>query len=350
MATSAIESTADRRAAWLEHRKTRITGTDAAKILGLSPFGGPLDVWLEKKGQAPEKVVTNAMESGRRFERAILEWYSDIVGQPITFADSYRLIESASHPLIGATLDAIREDDGRPVDAKNNRRKSDDWGEPGTDEIPVYYACQGVFQMHVTDNARCDFVPVFSGQDIRVYTLERDADTEANVIGTCEQWWEKYIVGDLMPPVDGTEGYTNWLKEKFLGLSDMTVAATPELSTLAETLHDTKRQLKELEAAKDYIENTFREVIGDKYRLSGAVAGRQWWATWSLSKDKPKVELDALALAKELYQRYNTAAALAEEGVVPSMDFEHSFAALCDKYTTTTPARTPRKLTFTYKG
>ena len=39
------------KAAWLEKRKNYVTGTDAAQLLGISPFGSKFNVWLAKTGQ-----------------------------------------------------------------------------------------------------------------------------------------------------------------------------------------------------------------------------------------------------------------------------------------------------------
>ena len=38
------------KAAWLEKRKHYVTGTDAGKLIGVSPYGGMFSVWLDKKG------------------------------------------------------------------------------------------------------------------------------------------------------------------------------------------------------------------------------------------------------------------------------------------------------------
>ena len=40
------------KAAWLEKRKHYVTGTDAGKLIGVSPFGGKFAVWLDKTGRA----------------------------------------------------------------------------------------------------------------------------------------------------------------------------------------------------------------------------------------------------------------------------------------------------------
>ena len=51
------------KAAWLEKRKHYITGTDAGKLIGVSPYGGKFAVWLDKTGRAAPVVETDYAES-----------------------------------------------------------------------------------------------------------------------------------------------------------------------------------------------------------------------------------------------------------------------------------------------
>ena len=111
-----IPTEAERRAIWLEDRKTAVTGTDVAAILGLSRFSSPIQVYLDKKGLAT--VTENeAMRWGKRLERPILEAYAEAQQVGITFADSYTLHRVPGFPLLGASLDAVRIQDNAPVDA-----------------------------------------------------------------------------------------------------------------------------------------------------------------------------------------------------------------------------------------
>ena len=45
-----------------DERRKGLGGTDAAKVLGLSRFGGPADLYMEKLGLSAELVQTEAME------------------------------------------------------------------------------------------------------------------------------------------------------------------------------------------------------------------------------------------------------------------------------------------------
>ena len=47
------------RTEWLLERKKGIGGSDAAKILGLSPWGTALDVWADKVGESAIQLADN---------------------------------------------------------------------------------------------------------------------------------------------------------------------------------------------------------------------------------------------------------------------------------------------------
>ena len=72
---------------WLATRKTGIPASDAAAILGLSPWKSPLDVWLEKTGRAPIQEIAPKREDlfflGHQLEPAIAAMYSRKTGREL---------------------------------------------------------------------------------------------------------------------------------------------------------------------------------------------------------------------------------------------------------------------------
>lgn len=286
-----------RRQGWLEQRRRAIGGTDVAAILGLSKFRSPMQVWLEKKGLA-ETTQNEAMAWGKRLERSILEGYADAVGHPIVFADPYEFMVSQQVPILGASLDARwADDDQRPVDAKNTRFKGPDWGEAGSDQIPVYYACQLAVQMHVTDAPAADLAVLFSGQQFERFTIHRDMDLERTIIERVHVWWERHIVQDVPPEVDGSKGTSEWIAKRFRQATDVMIQPTPELSEHARQLASIKAELKRMEAEEARHANALKSAIGEGKGILGL-------CTWTQNKDS--VKLDAEAYAQALEQRLMT--------------------------------------------
>lgn len=281
-------SEAERRAAWLEKKRHAIGGTDVAAILGLSKWKSPMQVWLEKKGVA-ETSENDAMRWGKRLERPILQGYADAVGHPIEFADPYAFLVSPKLDILGASLDARWSDaDRRPVDAKNTRFKGDDWGEPGTDVIPLYYAAQLAVQMHVTDTPAADLAVLFSGQQLEAFTVWRDMETEAGILEKVAVWWDRHIVRDIPPEVDGLDSTTKWIASRFRQQTEALAVPTPELAAVARELARLKAELKARETEQARLENILKQAIGDAAGITGL-------CTWKQAKDSDKTDWEALA-------------------------------------------------------
>ena len=93
------------KAAWLEKRKHYITGTDAGKLIGVSPWGGKFSVWLDKTGRGGEIAETEAMKWGKRNEGTILKAYAEETDSKVEWMDGYDLRTNEAFPRIGASLD-----------------------------------------------------------------------------------------------------------------------------------------------------------------------------------------------------------------------------------------------------
>jgi predicted phage-related endonuclease len=298
-----VEPGADeRKRLWLEDRRTAITATDGAKIMGLSTFGGPMSVWLDKTGKAPlQGADTDALRFGRRFERPILEEYADRERVAIIFADPYRLVRSATHPRIGATLDAMRDDTMAPVDAKNvGFHYSAKWGPDGSDIFPSHYAVQLLMQLFVLHTGNPQMKPdgahlavLFNRYDFCVYPLPYDAPTALGIVERCVDFWERHVVPDQPPPPDASEEYSSWIKATVRQTRDAVVSATPQLHEQAMQLAVTRAQLKELEALRVESENVIKLAIGENRSMQGPT----WKATWATTKDTEVVDYESIATA-----------------------------------------------------
>jgi putative phage-type endonuclease len=282
-----------RRRAWLADRRTALTGTDAAQVLGLATFpgAGPMKVWLEKTGDGAEEPENDPMRWGRRFERPILEEFADRMNAPLTFADPYALIRVKGRELFGATLDAVRDDTGAPVDAKNIGFIGAQWGEAGTDEVPLYYALQLMMQMAAVGAEQSHLAVLFNRYDFRTYTVRRDPELERTILEKMEAWWEAHVVKRVPPPVDGTEAWGDYLKRKFTASTGLTVKATAEVHDAAVALFERKAALKELEREVAAAENAIKAAIGDNIRIEGPT----WHATWPFTADSTGTDWEAIA-------------------------------------------------------
>ena len=278
------------KAAWLEKRKHYITGTDAAKLLGLSPFGSIFDVWLDKTGQAPEFAQSAAMRSGTAFESAILKMYAEDTDAKLEHVDGYNLVTCDKYPRLGASLDGWNHSLGIPVDAKNIRWKDEKWGDAWTDEFPEYYKTQLQVQMMVTGAKFAHLAVMFSGQDFNIYTMEYDEDLAQKIVDASEAFWP-YVENSEMPEASGSESTSNYIKEHFAeGTPDKEKEPDEELAKNVEAYVKASEEEKDANAKKNEAGNRIKVFMGDATVVPG-------WCTWKNAKDSQKTDWEAVAKA-----------------------------------------------------
>jgi putative phage-type endonuclease len=223
----------------LEMRKKAITGTDIARICGLSEFGSALDVFLEKTNRAEPLDITPAIKRGIHLEQGILNWYAEdtgalrvercgtiqLAGQPRIMAtpDGVAMFGDKSVPpeilrVLGKnlTLSAdVYDVERRGVEVKAPGRFMEaGWGEPGTDQVPQAYLCQAVFEMAVLDCERLDFAALLGGE-LQVYPVKRNRKVEGLLIERALAFWRDHVEADKPPAPTWRERDQEWIQRTF---------------------------------------------------------------------------------------------------------------------------------------
>jgi putative phage-type endonuclease len=274
---------------WLEKRRSYITGTDAACLLGISKWGSQLSVWLDKRGEAEPVKENEAMSWGKRLERPILQAYADANPEnEFVFCDGYELVTNPEFPRLACSLDGWNKTLACPVDAKNIRFASAEWGDEGTDNFPDYYKTQLSVQMAMTGARFAQLAVLFSGQDFRVYNYERDEELIAKINDSANDFWARYMFGSETPTVGGDMASTEWVKKHLaVGKGGQKVANNDIAETVAK-LKQTKETIKSLETLQSEYENKVKQWIGDATECPG-------YFTWKNSKDKVSVDWKSVA-------------------------------------------------------
>ena len=276
---------AARKEAWLAERRKHITGTDVAAILGISPWRTDMQVWLDKK-HLVEQEDSEQLRWGRRLERAILEGYSEGIGQTLDLFE-YHLMVATCQPILAASLDARwKNPDHRPVDAKNIRRKNEEWGVEGTGDVPPYYAVQLAAQMLVTDTAVADLAVLFSGNRLECFSIYRDRELDEIILDKVGEWWERHIVQDTPPPMDGSKRTTDYLAKRFAKQTELIIPAKPETVAIAQRAALVSAIGKRFQEEEDRLKNMLRNEIGEAQGIEGV-------CTWRMTNPKPKLDTDA---------------------------------------------------------
>ena len=276
------------KAAWLEKRKHYVTGTDAGKLIGVSPYGGKFAVWLDKTGRAAPVVETPAMKAGKKFESAILQTYAEEMNCKLEHVDGYNLITCDKYPRLGASLDGWNHDLQIPVDAKNIKWKNEKWGDAWTDQFPEYYKAQLQVQMMVTGATFAHLAVMFSGQDFFIYSMEYDEDMAQKILDASDEFWP-YVERDKMPEADGSDEATEYIKSEFArGDAAAVKDPTEEILEALKGLQKAKLDEKDAQDRKTEFENRIKLYMGDATAIKGV-------CTWKNNKDSVKTDWEQVA-------------------------------------------------------
>lgn len=254
----------------LAARKRYIGASEAAAACGLSPWQTPFELWQTKTADTTDDVDSVHMEWGRRLESVVLAKYAETALAPIETPCASRT--SNEYPWMSCTPDALLPD--RVVEVKTaGLAKSAEWGEPGTDAVPMQYLLQVTHQMIVTGLRLADIPVLIGGSDYRVYTVPYDPQLGELLIERERTFW-RHVEDGTPPDVRSiADAVARWPQD--MGTA---VIASQDIADAVAKLLELERQHDAIEADVDALGLAIRTCMADASILTDS-AGRTL-ATW----------------------------------------------------------------------
>jgi len=257
---------------------------------------------MEKTGKETKKVDSLPLRFGSFAESFVASEYAR--------ATSFELIHDESiyiHPeysFMSAHIDRFVLDGGAASSNSNstpaptptrilecktaNPFSSGDWGEVGSDEVPMSYLCQCIWYMAITNISKVDLAVLFGNSDFRIYEIARDLELEAVILQKASLFWNEYVLKDVPPPVQSEADCHTLFKKgdptKSIEASTVTLDLTKRLQLLTSEI-DIRE--KELSSIKQAIMNQMGEAETLTYQ-------EKVLATWKAPK--PSFRLDSKRL------------------------------------------------------
>lgn len=276
-------------------RKTGIGGTDMSAIVGMNPWRSAFDVWAEKTGQLPDFAETERMAWGRRIQRAIAEGYSEITGRKHEWLDQTR--RSEKRPWQIWTPDAVIVGEPRLLDCKNvGIDQSGEWGEEGTEEVPDHIVIQAQWYMHAGSFELFDVAALFGGNNLKVYTLQRDTEFQEILLDQGEKFWQDHVLAKNAPDISATEGSKMYLAKKFPKNNGKLRTPTVDEFELIETYRKARILFSIAKDEKEDIAAAVKQAIGDDDGFQWGEGKEKEKVTWKKTKDGKKTDWQSLAL------------------------------------------------------
>lgn len=206
-----------------------ITSSKIAAILGVSPYQSPFGLWHQMKGNVPAEEQTDVMARGHYLESGIMRWWRD---QHPEYADWMNIQHFSTRDDLpfpnGATLDGLAAHVDDPKDQViveiKTSIQSDEWGETGTDAIPMYVLTQVYWQLAMTPAASRAYIALLGPfLNFSEFVVERDEVIQANLIAKAQAFYESLSL-DIAPDLDNSLATFQTLKALHPDIDSGTVA------------------------------------------------------------------------------------------------------------------------------
>lgn len=249
----------------LQERRTGIGGSDAAIVLGISPFVTAYELYLDKLGEAPPEDENFLKESrywGSRLEAPVSDRYAEETGYKIQKANN--LIRSKEHPFMIANIDrkVVGEDMRIGFEAKTAAR-AEGWGESGSNEIPAYIMCQVQHYLAVTGYDCWDLAVLIGNRDYRMYRINPIEDIINQLIEAETEFWDR-VESKVAPEPDWqSAATTRFLKNFYPGTNGQVIEFPGVAQKYQDVLKDAQEQKKLYEGIVDGCKNRLAMLMGE---------------------------------------------------------------------------------------
>lgn len=191
---------------WLAFRRRGIGGSDAASVLGISPFRTGVDLYYDKLGLPVDDSEENwvAMEVGNLLEDLVARIFEKKTGLkvcPMPF-----MFQHPEHPWMLADIDRMvtMPDGGTAIlECKTtNYNARDKWAFDGKPIVPQYYEAQARHYMAVMNLDRVYFCCLYGNNEdeVIIRSIDRDEKYEAELIALEEDFWTNHVQAQVPPP------------------------------------------------------------------------------------------------------------------------------------------------------
>lgn len=308
---------------WLKERKKYITGSDAAKIAGVSRWGNSYDVWVDKcleKKEEDRAEMNPIFKRGLALEAPIRAAYYLKTGDNIS--DDF-FATSNIHPFMATTPDGLIQSSKRNVHAQIKTHVpwlADEYGESGSQDVPSAEYLQVMHESIVLGDEGGDLVVLFASEpvfdalifmwnegvgscgadtianyiientDLRIFPLKFPDKLKDDLIDCEKEFYENHIMARKEP------GCSPVLKDS----GNIRIATTDEMDMI-ETMKQAYILKKRSEDAWDALKARMIEIVGDDSGIDSGPAG---------------------GIGKVTYKR----------GKTGKVSYKDSFEQLCDKF------------------
>ena len=234
-------------------RRQHIGASESPAICGVSPWQTAADIYWRKVSDIADDEPNEAMMTGHRLEKPLIEFACDELGLNGVRRNQFRVAKD--DPLLSATFDALG--DGFAIECKYvSASGAQYWGEPYTDEVPDHVLVQAQHQAFVANLKEVIVAAAIAGPRLewRIYRVPRHEKLIEAIVTRCVAFWRDHVQPrvpptDAPPPLDVLAKRTRVSKAvqitnvEAIALRDRILELQSQRDVLEQEIELCKRQL-----------------------------------------------------------------------------------------------------------
>lgn len=242
---------------WLEKRRHGIGGSDAAIIMGVSPFSSLMDLWLDKTGQfeANEDDASEAMYWGNVLEDVVAREFTERTGKRVRRRNA--ILQHPDYPYMFANVDRLVLGEKAGLEVKTTNAFYQDEG-----QCPPLYYSQVQHYMAVTGYKKWYVAVLAGGQRFYIYTVHRSEDYINELIAAEAEFWQ--MVQEERPPAfDGSAASTRLLNQLYPEATEEEKELPADAYLQVQLYEDAAEEEKAAKERKDEAANKLKDMLGE---------------------------------------------------------------------------------------
>ena len=280
---------------WLKYRKQGIGGSDAGAVCGLNPYRTAIQVYYDKTSDLIEDVDNEAMRQGRELEEYVARRFCEASGKKVRRANA--MFYDEKNPFMIADVDRMIVGENAGLECKTaSPYPEEKWRD---DKIPLSYQLQCYHYMSVCNADSWYIAVLIYGRDFKYYKIERDDEVIENLIRIEKEFWNEYVLKQVIPDPDGSKTADVAIAERFKESKSITIPLTGFDERL-ERRQELLSLLEKIETEKRQIDQELKLYLGDA-EIAENESYRVSWKNISRSSiDEKRLKAEQ----PEIYEKY----------------------------------------------
>lgn len=283
---------------WLRLRQKGIGGSDASAVLGMNRWKSPVAIWMSKTVEVEEEAeLSDAAYWGTVLEDVVAVEFQKRTGLSVRRKNA--ILMHDEHDFILANID--REIVGQKVGLEcktASAYKKDEWAD---NEIPAEYIIQCQHYMAVTGYEAWWIACLVGGNQFVYKLIERDEEFIELLVKAEVDFWNSYVVPNVMPPVDGTDAAVTALDTLY---PEAEKGTEIYLSADENSLLSERKNLQDMKAQCDdriqEIDNQIKATMGENETAVGINFAVKWSNSSRTTIDSKRLKAEM----PEIYEQY----------------------------------------------